>query len=45
MDEAELNAQKNQDWWEKEQAKCQQVDKQILELRRNIERTLLPRTS
>lgn len=45
MDEAELNAQKDQSWWKKEQAKCQEVDKQILEIRRNIERTLLPKTS
>lgn len=45
MDGAELNAQKNPEWWKMEQAKCAEVDKQILEIRRDIESTLLPRTS
>ena len=45
MDETELEAQKDPAWWEKEQAKCLEVDKQILEKRRNFEGTLLPRSS
>ncbi len=45
MDEAELDAQKNQNWWEKEQAKCSEIDQQILERRKDIEEILLPRTS
>lgn len=45
MDDAELDSQKDPEWWEKEQAKCAEVDKTILEVRNNFEGVLLPRTS